>query len=292
MDAPALTALLTEALGRSLGNSKYGLQSGSVALSESGKTYSAGMLASQTHLLDIPSELAALVRATHANDVRITEMHTLIDTPQPVSPVVLKLLVDHSVRTGLPIRYTIRTTHGEIFFDTADVRVALPWYTPHQARLSSLELREPSVARTKLDTESRLSPKLQLRTWALQGRDRNFPTRDGASSYGAAVLTSTGTMYFGGQYSTFEHRLGVHAEMGVLLDALMDGARDVTHIGVVSSKHTDTPCSPCGCCRQLVAEMSHRFGFSPEFVLFASETETYATSTVDELLPLQWSNLR
>ena len=144
--------------------------------------------------------------------------------------------------------------------------------------------------KTNLDRTSNISIEMQLRKWARIGCGNNFPTRDGASGYGAAVLTAAGNIYYGGQYSTFEHRLGVHAEMATLLNALMDGARDITHIGIASSKFVDTLCSPCGCCRQFIAEMSRTYDFSPGIYLFASGNEQFKLCSINELLPVQWTN--
>jgi len=265
--------------------------SGSVALSQSGAHYPAGTVGSKTHLLTIPSELAALARATHANDVLIEQMHTVVADPEePVSPLVLKVLADHATRTGIPIRYTIRDLSGTILFAVDDARTAIPFYHQPGAVLASIEKRAVGSAKEVLEKAPGTSLEMQLRQRALLGRERNFPTRDGASRYGAALLTASGVIYYGGQYSTFEHRLGVHAEMGVLLNALMDGVRDITHLGVVSSKFVDTPCSLCGCCRQFIAELSRAYGFSPLLHLFASGNDRFTSHTIEDFLPLQWSN--
>ncbi|MEA2701766.1 MAG: cytidine deaminase [Candidatus Parcubacteria bacterium] len=290
MDAPAVDSALARSLELSLPPGTQAV-TGSVAVSRDGTCYSAGSVGSQTHLLDIPSELAALVRAVQHNDVHIKEVRTVTTDPlASVSPLVLKILADHGTRIGTAMRYVVQDTSGKILFESADVRELLPWYTEPGTALASLMQRTAGPAKSRLDEASGLSIELQLRSWALRGRERNFPTYDAASGYGAAVLTKTGDIYYGGQYSTYEHRLGVHAEMGVLLNALMDGVRDITHIGVASSKFPDTPCSPCGCCRQLMAELSLKCGLSPVVYLFASENEEFALYTLDELLPAQWTN--
>ncbi|HCR52189.1 TPA: hypothetical protein DIV48_00900 [Candidatus Kaiserbacteria bacterium] len=290
MEASALDSALRHSIDLSLPG-KRAAESGSVAVSQTGALYPAGCLGSETHLLNISSELAALVRAVHADDVHIERILTVVsDARTPVSPLVLKILADHGTRTGTPISYTVCDLLGTVLFEVADAREALPFYKGPGMVLKAFADRAVQTRRVALDRTSAVSPELQLRTWALAGCDRNFPTRDGASGYGAALLTASGNIYYGGQYSTFEHRLGVHAEMGVLLNALMDGAKDITHLGLVSTKSPDTPCSPCGCCRQFVGELSRAFDFSPAMCLFASGNETYTSHTIEELLPIQWTN--
>lgn len=290
MDTAALDSVLAQSLGLSLPPDRPG-RSGSVAVSRSGALYPAGYVGSQTHLLDTPSELAALVRAVQHNDVHVEAVYTTVPDPStPLSPLVVKLLIDHGARTGTPLRYYIRDISGKVLLESSDVRELLPWYPEPSTPLVSITGRVADSATGRLDPASDLPTEMQLREWALKGRTRNFPTYDAASGYGAAILTNTGDIYYGGQYSTFDHRLGVHAEMGVLINAIMDGARDITHIGIVSSKFPDTPCSPCGCCLQFVSEISRKYDFSPIFCLFASENEQYVTYTTSELLPAQWTN--
>jgi cytidine deaminase len=293
MDAFALGSALAQAIELSLLDGKRTLKSGSVAVSKSGAWYLAGAVGSENHLLDISSELAVLVRAAHNNDILIEEIHTLVtDSAALISPLTLKILADHSARTGIAIQYTIRDTTGKILFDIADARDAIPFYRAPDSVLGLVTKRAPKPAKVSLDKNSTESAEYQLRTWALAGCERNFPTYDGASGYGAALLTASGEIYYGGQYSTFEQRLGVHAEMGVLINALMDGVRDITHLGVASSslRFVETPCSPCGCCRQFMAELFRSYDISPKILLFASGNEQFVSYAIENILPVQWSN--
>lgn len=285
MDTVALSHALSLSLPESLKQ-----RAGSVATSASGASYAAGRVGSQTHLLDIPSELAALVRAVHANDCCITEVATLAEGASSPSPLVLKILADHGARTGLPIRYSLRDAAGTAVFETPDARAAIPAYRSPLPVLASLVSRRPDAPKRVLAGPPPADIERQLRDAAVAGCARNFPTREGASGYGAAVLTAEGMLYFGGQYSDPGERLGVHAEMAVLLNVLMDGARNITHIGIASSKFPDTPASPCGACRQFIAEMSRAYGFSPKLCVFASAGAASASYTLPELLPVQWSN--
>lgn len=292
MDTTSLDSALAQSLKLSLPGKKTA-QSGSVALSRNNLLYPAGSIGSEGHILNIPSELSALVRAVHNNDATIERVYTVVSDPAfPISPVVMKMLADHSTRTGIAIHYTIRDTSGKILFDSVDVRDTIPFYQMPDITLTSVTERVLGSAKAKLDRSSDTSLELQLRKWALEGCKRNFPTREGSSSYGAAVLTASGNIYYGGQYSAFDQWTGVHAEMGVLSNVLMDGARDITHLGIVSSKFVDTPCSPCGSCRQFIAEMSRAYDFSPTICLFASASEQFLSYTIEELLPVQWTSKR
>src|SRR3989344_4836911 len=96
------------------------------ARSRSGRIYRGSRISTATHVLDIPAELAALVRAVHHNDFDITEIVTTLDEEYPVSPLVLKILADHTSRTGVPIRYILRTIAGQTISEINDVREALP----------------------------------------------------------------------------------------------------------------------------------------------------------------------
>ena len=262
----------------------------SCAITRSGRRYTGAHIPSTTHMLDIPAELSALIRAVHHNDTDVVSVETIVDDLSiSVSPLVLKILADHSARTGSAIHYTLCDKHGSILFETDDACAALSGYTPTPMTLTSLAMREYSEAKISASaTHDDLET--TLRNAALAGITRNFPTYDRASGYGAAVRTTDGNIYFGGQYSAFDHRLGVHAEMAVLTHALLDGAMGFTHIALASTKFKDSPASPCGCCRQFMAEVARATDSTPQIHLFASETDATAVYTLEELIPVQWTN--
>lgn len=268
-----------------------GLTNASIATSRSGTQYLASRVRTSTHILDIPSELAALVRASHANEYLIESVETIVDNAaQPVSPLVLKILIDHAVRTGIQMDYTLRDSSGALIYECDDVRFSLPFYKSPLEKLSILDGRDKSHSVTPVNRQLPIQD--QLRTAAREGIARNFPVRDKASGYGAAALTTSGIIHFGGQYSTPDERLGVHAEMGVLIAALFAHTGSVTHIGVMSSKHESTVCSMCGSCRQFIADLSALHGWSPELYLFASGSDRYVRYSLSELLPVQWASTK
>lgn len=260
------------------------------ARSKSGRSYSGSRIATATHILDIPAELAALVRAAHASDFNIVEVDGTAPGNTSVSPLVLKVLVDHGARTGIPIKYTLRTTGGKVIYETSNVRSALPFYQSPGAVLEIVAQRALADVRVAANSYSEETVEQKLRECAIQGIMRNFPTRNGASGYGAAVRTVNGDIYFGGQYSAFDERLGVHAEMAVLLNALLSGATGFTHVGIASSKFPDSIAPPCGSCRQFLAEAARATLSTPTIHLFASKTDEKSSYSLEELLPVQWTN--
>ncbi len=259
----------------------------SIAYSLSGRSYVGGIIESDTNLLHISSEQSALTCAMHHNDFKVNHVVTLFaQRDTPISPITLKTLVDWGIRTREKIRYTVIDQKGKILFETGDVQKSLPFYHPAPITLSKVASTEISEPRTVL---KRVTPML-LKQYALEGLLRNFPTYDSASGYGAAIVTKKGEVYFGGQYSSLEKRTGLHAEMAVVAGALMSGLTDITHLGLVSSKFKDEPCTMCGCCRQFLAELSEKQGWKLKLLCFAKDTPDYRLMNITELLPEKWSS--
>lgn len=255
------------------------------ATTVSGRAYNGYRLRSQTHLLDIPAELAALIAAVHDNESAVAAVTAV---GAALSPLTLKLLVDHCARTGTPIAYSLTDPSGALLFEESDVRTALPTYASPATRLATLADRRYGKGVVKNGTYAETAR--ALRAAAIVGIARNLPTRDGASGYGAAVRTTDGDIHFGGQYSTPDERLGAHAEMAVIARMLSQGANGFTDIAIASSKFPEVPVSPCGACRQFIAEAAAATDSRPAIHLFASESESSATYALSELLPAPWAN--
>lgn len=264
---------------------KKGENTATCITSSLGHSYCSGKIESDNHLLDISSEQGALIQAIHHNDFSVESAITLVESTKGVaSPLILKILADFSARTKNPLSYTIIDTSGNIIFETKDVAKELPFYNLPSVELTSLQERVYASNKIENATIDDLKEHARL------GIKRNFPTYDSASGYGVSLLSSDGTLYFGGQYSSFEKRTNLHAEMAVLTSALMDNSHSFTHLGLISPKHKDEPCTPCGCCRQFIAELQKKMDFELEITCFASGKDVQANYTIDELLPHQWSN--
>lgn len=95
-------------------------------------------------------------------------------------------------------------------------------------------------------------------------------------SVGAAVRTASGTVYTGGNIENGVFGLTVCAERVAIWKAISAGDRDLRALAVV----TDTGATPCGSCRQVMAE------FAEELPVVIADTDGRAWRTsLAELLP-------
>ncbi len=94
---------------------------------------------------------------------------------------------------------------------------------------------------------------------------------------GAAVLVGDGRVFSGCNVENASFGLSVCAERHAVAAAVAAGARDLRAIAVVTD--TSPPASPCGACRQVLAELG-------EFpVILANTTGERIITRVAELLP-------
>ena len=95
---------------------------------------------------------------------------------------------------------------------------------------------------------------------------------------GAALLTAAGEIYTGTNVENASYGLTICAERVAIGSAIAEGERDFVAIAVVTE--SDPPATPCGACRQVLAE------FGPTLdVVCASTHGTRATHTIASLLP-------
>ncbi len=96
---------------------------------------------------------------------------------------------------------------------------------------------------------------------------------------GAALLCADGTVYTGCNIENAAFSPTVCAERVAFFKAVSDGKRDFAAIAIVNGN--GTPCSPCGVCRQVMAEFC-----APDFtIVLESETHTPQAFSLLELLP-------
>lgn len=95
---------------------------------------------------------------------------------------------------------------------------------------------------------------------------------------GAALLTRDGRYYTGCNIENASYSLTCCAERVALFKAVSSGERDFEAIAVTAE--TEEYCTPCGACRQALAE------FGGDIIVFMANKEgDYLEQTVAELLP-------
>jgi len=108
------------------------------------------------------------------------------------------------------------------------------------------EWREPLIAAARVAMTGSYSPY------------SSFPV-------GAALLTTGGVMFSGANVENLSFGLTICAERVAAAAAVVAGAREWLAIAVVAD--TDVPITPCGACRQFLAE------FAPDLVIWSSDRD-------------------
>ena len=94
---------------------------------------------------------------------------------------------------------------------------------------------------------------------------------------GAALLASDGTIYAGCNVENASYGLTICAERNALAHAVLCGAKEFIAIAVV----TDNGVTPCGACRQVLAE------FGPQMTVIVADTHgNQRTYSLADLLPI------
>ncbi|HVN55475.1 MAG TPA: cytidine deaminase [Anaerolineaceae bacterium] len=94
---------------------------------------------------------------------------------------------------------------------------------------------------------------------------------------GAAVLTESGRIYDGVNVENAAYPAGICAERVAIFKAISEGERRFTAVAVVTSNGG----SPCGSCRQVMAE----FGIQTTVIIADEEGKIVQETSVAELLP-------
>lgn len=99
---------------------------------------------------------------------------------------------------------------------------------------------------------------------------------------GAAVLTASGKFYGGCNIENSSYGLTNCAERTAIFKAVSEGEREFAALAVIAD--TDGPCSPCGACRQVIAD------FRIPRIIMANLKGDVKTTTLGELLPFAFSD--
>jgi cytidine deaminase len=97
---------------------------------------------------------------------------------------------------------------------------------------------------------------------------------------GAAVLDERGRVHVGCNVENASYGLTVCAERNAVAAAVAAGARRLVAVAIVTD--ADPPGTPCGACRQVLAEFT---ADDTPIVLAASRGIAVATHTLGELIP-------
>ena len=121
----------------------------------------------------------------------------------------------------------------------------------------------------------RMSPE-ELVALAIEARERAYVPYS-RFPVGAALLGRSGAVYLGCNVENVSFGLTVCAERVAVFKAVSEGEREFEAIAVVTS----TGGSPCGACRQVLAEFSYDMR-----VYLADPSGAYRTFTLSDLLPV------
>lgn len=99
---------------------------------------------------------------------------------------------------------------------------------------------------------------------------------------GAAVLAVNGEIYTGCNVENVSYGLTNCAERTAIFKAVADGQKKFQAVAIAAD--TDNLCSPCGACRQVMAE------FGDFYIIQSDKNGNYVINTVEELLPGSFSS--
>lgn len=98
---------------------------------------------------------------------------------------------------------------------------------------------------------------------------------------GAALVDERGTIHLGCNVENASYPEGSCAETGAIAAMVASGGRRIRAIAVAGGRDAVVTCTPCGGCRQRIAE----FADADTRVLVLDDETHWTVYTVDELLP-------
>ena len=101
---------------------------------------------------------------------------------------------------------------------------------------------------------------------------------------GAALVDEHGRLYVGCNVENAAYPLGSCAEAGAISAMVQDGGRRIARIAVVGGSSEIGPCTPCGGCRQRIAE----FANADTVILAIDDSGKWQEYTIESLLPVSF----
>jgi len=103
---------------------------------------------------------------------------------------------------------------------------------------------------------------------------------------GAAVLTKDGHVFVGANIENSSYPLCMCAERNAVYNAMLAGVKKEEMIALAICADTDSACSPCGACRQVLSEL-----FPNDAPIYLSNLKGDVKITnINELLPFAFSS--
>lgn len=119
-------------------------------------------------------------------------------------------------------------------------------------------------------------PDLALLAFAREAQERSYSPYSGFR-VGAAVFAN-GDIFPGTNVENASFGASICAEQVALARAITAGCHDIDAIAIIGD--SESPCVPCGQCRQMLAE------FNPEMrVIMGGRSDEVMVMTLEELLP-------
>lgn len=99
---------------------------------------------------------------------------------------------------------------------------------------------------------------------------------------GAALLSKSGKVFTGCNIENASYSPTCCAERTAFFKAISEGEKEFTAIAVVGGKNGEINsfCSPCGVCRQVMAEFCDK-----DFMIILSDSKLTKAHTLEKLLP-------
>jgi cytidine deaminase len=128
-----------------------------------------------------------------------------------------------------------------------------------------------------------MSNNSDLRAAALAARATSY-AQYSKFTVGAALETSDGRVFTGANIENASYGLAICAERTAVFAAVLAGARTIAAVAVTGPDGVTT--TPCGACRQVLAE----FGAPSVPLAYANADGTWTETTLGELLPHAFDN--
>lgn len=115
---------------------------------------------------------------------------------------------------------------------------------------------------------------------ATEARDNAYAHYSGFS-VGAALVDDQGRLHVGCNVENAAYPLGSCAEAGAIAAMVQDGGRRIVKIAVAGGKNEISSCTPCGGCRQRIAE----FADDKTIILAIDDSGAWQEYSIAALLP-------